>query len=454
MEHFYLTVGDAVCGKIKKVNGVNLAPPINTEGSCASIRKDFEELHVPLVRMHDAPLDNPGLNLVDVNLIFPFNHLDPSDYRNYNFRATDDYLKKCIEGGSGIYYRLGCSIDHSINKYNIDPVTDVEKWVQIVSGIIDHYNYGWGNGFEFDIKYWEIWNEPEGTCHDLHTMWNAPFETFMPFFVDACIALKKRYPQLKFGGPSFVNWIRPECKQLLQYCAERNFAPDFFSFHGYGHFTGKHVWAVTEARNYLDSLGMKDTEIHFNEWRFTPPGLFDSINGDRSTLAEKYEYMRNSAQAATQAVSVMIRFQDAPCDQAYYYTGSGGNFGIFDSSSKKKQKCYYALKAFGDLAFFCPDRLPCTIDGKMAEETFEGFGIVNVLAARGPEFDTVLVSSYQMDEPSKLHFSVGKNRYSYAEIKVIDGEHNLETVTEYNELPESVEIDIPAGSSVFMIVLR
>ena len=28
--------------------------------------------------------------------------------------------------------------------------------------VIKHYNSGWANGYHYNIKYWEIWNEPDG----------------------------------------------------------------------------------------------------------------------------------------------------------------------------------------------------------------------------------------------------------------------------------------------------
>ena len=152
-------------GKIKKVNGGNLAPAIVNEKAGGSIRKEFGELHLPLTRLHDAPLENAGTRLVDVPLIFANFHADPDDPRNYYFKQTDDYLKNCIELGTSIYYRLGTSIEHGIHKYFLDP-PEARQWIEIVSHIIRHYTEGWADGFRYDIRYWEIWNEPECTDRD------------------------------------------------------------------------------------------------------------------------------------------------------------------------------------------------------------------------------------------------------------------------------------------------
>ena len=137
-------------GKIRKLNGGNLAPPINGEMAGRNIRKSFKELNLAFTRLHDAPLDNANCPLVDMSNIFPLFHLDPSDSRNYLFKHTDDYLHNCIvEAETPVFWRLGESIDHSINKYFIAPPSDVDKWIDIASNIIRHYTEGLWNGFHY-----------------------------------------------------------------------------------------------------------------------------------------------------------------------------------------------------------------------------------------------------------------------------------------------------------------
>ena len=67
----------------------------------------LKELDIPKARFHDAVLDNPGIQLIDVSRVFPLFHLDPDDPRNYDFKATDDLLRKVHEAGVEIEYRLG-----------------------------------------------------------------------------------------------------------------------------------------------------------------------------------------------------------------------------------------------------------------------------------------------------------------------------------------------------------
>ena len=152
---------DSAAGPIKELNGGNLAPPLmDEEMPGCDIRESFSRLNIPITRLHDAPLENAGMRVVDIPLIFANFHADANDPRNYYFDQTDDYIRNCVASGTQVYYRLGTSIEHSRNKYFTDPPSDAGKWIDVVSNVIRHYTEGKWNGYRYDIEYWEIWNEP------------------------------------------------------------------------------------------------------------------------------------------------------------------------------------------------------------------------------------------------------------------------------------------------------
>lgn len=134
---------------------------MDEEMPAANIRESFSRLNIPITRLHDAPLENAGMRVVDIPLIFANFHADANDPRNYYFDQTDDYIRNCVESGTQVYYRLGTSIEHSRNKYFTDPPSDAGKWIDVVSNVIRHYTEGKWNGYRYDIEYWEIWNEPD-----------------------------------------------------------------------------------------------------------------------------------------------------------------------------------------------------------------------------------------------------------------------------------------------------
>ena len=111
-----------------------------------------------------------------------------------------NYVKNTFDAGTKVFYRLGASIEHGL-KWGTYPPKDFAKWARICEHIVRHFTEGWADGFNYDIEYWEIWNEPEnGATPETNTMWKGTFEEFMKFYEIASNHLKNKFPNLKIGG--------------------------------------------------------------------------------------------------------------------------------------------------------------------------------------------------------------------------------------------------------------
>ena len=124
-------------------------------------------------RTHDWALINPNERVCDYFHLFPLMHLDAKDPKNYVFGPTDYLLKRTREEvGHDIFYRLGTSIEHSGAKVHFNSLIpeDFDKVAEIFAGTVRHYNCGWADGHRWNIRYWEIWNEPDG----FNNMWCLP----------------------------------------------------------------------------------------------------------------------------------------------------------------------------------------------------------------------------------------------------------------------------------------
>ena len=121
------------------------------------------ETGIPYSRLHDSGSIYPYSHCVDIPAVFPDFDADETKEENYDFTFTDLYLKSLIDAGVKPFYRLGVTIENYVmyKAYNIYPPKDFSKWARICEHIILHYNYGWANGFNYNIEYWEIWNEPD-----------------------------------------------------------------------------------------------------------------------------------------------------------------------------------------------------------------------------------------------------------------------------------------------------
>ena len=84
----------------------------------------MENLHLPIVRTHDAILMDDGVKTVDIHMIFANFRADENNPDNYWFKQTDEYLGRAVKDGVKIFFRLGESIEHGLVKYFVNPPED------------------------------------------------------------------------------------------------------------------------------------------------------------------------------------------------------------------------------------------------------------------------------------------------------------------------------------------
>ena len=367
-------------GIIRRLNGGNLGPQM-TRGNIdhGLAVTEFSELEIPITRLHDSPLGNPGMRLVDTQHIFGNFRADAQNPDNYYFIATDDHLRDIRAAGSEIFFRLGTSIEHTTNNYFAFPPQDYEKWADVCVNIIRHYNEGWNNGFSWNIIYWEIWNEPDRTKQ----MWNSSMEEYCRLYEVTAKKIKARFPNVKVGGPVLA-YVRPgendaNARLFLEYCRSHQVPLDFFSWHRYASDIKEIAVEPTLVRELLDEYGFTETELHLNEWHywvggFSKPAYLDMVNG------------LPGINAAVFATAVISAWQDTPLTMGYHYTVGqlSGAWGAWDAWGERF-KLFYTLKAFAKIAR-CKERVEAVSDDIN----------VQLLAGIGPDGKrSVLISNFK-----------------------------------------------------------
>ena len=334
-------------GDIRAVHGVN-GGTLNF-GETIDLTERWKSLRIPITRLHDC--NWPCGNVVDIHAVFPDFQADPAKPENYDFRRTDDYLAAIVKSGSGIVYRLGESIEHSKRKYHVHPPADAAKWAEVCAGIVRHYNEGWAGGQRYNIKYWEIWNEPENRP----AMWSGSDDDYCRLYVTTAKVLKAHWPDLKVGGPGAgysgevidgrLDKPAPLVAALLAACKRESAPLDFFSWHLY---TDSPVLVLERAkavRAWLDANDFAKTESHLNEWSYLPGNDWGPIIGKDPKVREAWYEALGGPAAAAFTASVLIGFQDSPVDVANFYSGDTGGFGLFNAYGGPK-RTFYAFKAF------------------------------------------------------------------------------------------------------------
>ena len=334
-------------GKIKPMHSTN-------NGAVYKFAKDqritnvhhFLAAGIPYARNHDASFyaTYGGEHCVDVNNIFTNPDADPYDPASYDFDLTDDYCRMIEAGGSKVYYRLGSKIEHWRKKYNTLPPKDFKKWAVICEHIIKHYCYGWANGFNMDIKYWEIWNEPDLDPDDSTNKrcWGGTAKEFYELFNITLTHLKKCFPELKIGGPAMANtnnvtWIRG----LLDSLGETK--PDFFSWHVYADTVENIQGKIRRVRAILDEYGLTECESILNEWNY--------VKGWEGEIWEYSLKTEKSLKGASFIAATMLMSQNEALDNLMYYDARpGGMNGLFKTDMIcETLKGYYPFYMFNSL---------------------------------------------------------------------------------------------------------
>ena len=115
----------------------------------------WESARVGLVRTYDwvsrlDTVDNP-------DSLFPKWSANPGDPANYNFAATDSWVRQVQAIGAEIIFTIASAVPS--NKL---PTSDLAKYEQVVENIVRHYVSGWGSGGFVDaVTRWEFGDQPD-----------------------------------------------------------------------------------------------------------------------------------------------------------------------------------------------------------------------------------------------------------------------------------------------------
>ncbi len=349
-----------ITGKIKPMHGVGQPPFI---GLNFSLFHYLTEANIPVVRLHDVGGAYGGFRFVDIPNIFRDFSADETLPESYDFAFTDKLMEALEKTGCEPFFRLGVTIENQaeIKAYRTTPPADTEKWARISEHIIRHYNEGWANGYHLGIRYFEIWNEPEGWLFGdgpspTGMMWSGSKADYFHLYdvtskhLRACFGDSIRIggyascgvyecendPELEgFKNPkNEFEWRVHFLHDFLRFVGENHCPFDYFSWHVYADLDValRHVHYI---RAVLEKYGFGDVPDILNEWNPTHDIL-----------------LRSTPMAAARVLSYLLAFQKEPTEMLCFYDArlSPSEYGgLFNPDTWRPYLAYYALKAFGDL---------------------------------------------------------------------------------------------------------
>jgi len=404
-------------GILKSLQGVSGAPrpPIKTAMEPTSffdtwapflcytgvdVSEGYKMARIDIVRTHDMPgagdidgryvgemplADGTALDLSTLNseVVFPDMSADPEDPASYNFGPTDDLVQSIVDIGADVIYRIGRTI-----RADSSP-PDPEKYGAIVKHLVMHYNCGWADGFHHNIRYWELWNEPD---YDFDLgFWSGTPEQFYELYAAIAKAVKSVDPMLEVGGPaiSVSNDVQPFREGFMDYVCRNKLPLDFFSWHWYGIDSydpiGFNVIAA-ELRRLLDERGLTDAKLFLDEWN----GGIMLTEADLVSAAGRAAFMTSS----------VLYMQDSPIERSLYYNGYSP-FGADGATPNEVGSAFIALGKLKDT----PLRLALTgtddkgfaavagtsEDGKLTQILISNFQIPDVYLVPRPGGDVISI---------------------------------------------------------------
>ena len=283
-------------GLIKPFAEINCGPlPIQHLENGADLTRQYHETGISMVRTHDF------YGPTDISTIFPDWSADPAQASSYDFSESDQHIARIVDGGFEVLYRLGesASADESLRQ----PPPDFEKWAEVCKHIVMHYNDGWAEGYSYDIRYWEIWNEP-----DLEGFWNGTAVQYYELYRTTARLLKAYDPELKIGGPCTSNVADERyAAKFLEFVVEHELPLDFYSWHNYADSPGELYAHSRGVRSLLDGFGLTACENINTEWNYN--------------ILSPQRDKDNAKNAAFTAAAFAV-FQDAGLDHAFRYRGT------------------------------------------------------------------------------------------------------------------------------------
>ncbi len=412
--------------KFKPLHAVGQPPYTGVDFHMFQYLKDFG---CPFSRLHDVQGVYGGGRWVDIPNLFRDFDADPTDPASYDFTFTDLLMNALVERGIEPFFRLGVTIEnqHYIKSYRIDPPKDFQKWAVICEHIIRHYNEGWADGYHLNIRYWEIWNEPDNSPDPKkNQMWTGTMEAYIELYGVASKHLKKCFPDIKIGGfascgfyaittdPAASNY--PTLKYyldfadaFLEYVRKNDCPMDFFSWHSYGSIpnTLKYAEYITKR---LETYGFAGMEQSLNEWNCEPT-------------------QRGTARHAALTAGMMLALQDSAVGQAMFYDARYGTSiygGMFNPLTAKPFPAYYSFLAYAELYK----------RGIQTDLTLDIPGVYAQAAGSAADGCIVVANTNKEEKELTLELPVGT---SVKECRIIDAERTWETVEFTGVLPgESV----------------
>ena len=283
---------------------------------------------------------------------FPIPKADPALPASYDFAGPTNTLPPIRADRRGIVYRLGESIEHDPSKHLCPSAGGLRPLgPPRASASFGITTKAGPTAFSYDIRYWEIWNEPENRP----AMWSGTDEDYFRLYATAAQAIKKRNSRAEGRRPggrrdaaNCRRRVSPDefCTAFSTMCRNENAAARFL------------LVALLHRRSRDSSCasakrcaaGSTRRAIQKTELISTNGIIFPATTGRRSGAGPRRHARQRGttkwrSRGAAFVACVAVELQDSPVDVANFFHGDSSAFGLFTQHGEPRE-AFYAFLAF------------------------------------------------------------------------------------------------------------
>lgn len=192
--------------------------------------------------------------------------------------------------------------------------SDWQTWEELIYQTVYHFNIE----RKLDIRYWEVWNEP-----NLPAFWSGSLDDYLRLYEITTRAAKRADPSIKIGGPATSsldrslslgaafyeqNWIT----ELARFTQQRQLPLDFVSWHYYDPDPQNFVWNVQQHVDWLREAGFTDE---------TMPALMLTEWNSAGGFTPNYDTAVNAAFA----IAILASLEQTPLSQHFLFEPMDGS---------------------------------------------------------------------------------------------------------------------------------
>jgi len=271
-------------------------------------------------------------NTLTLGGIFPNEGADPDAPSSYVFADIDRHVSAARRAGAEILWQASYDVGRSDRWVGLNlggrPPEDLERWSRVVERCLEHFNNGWGSGFDYAVRNAEFLNEPDGLGGFSGPHAARLFPAFARF-LRLIARYNEKHPTtpVRAVGPgiplSLAEWKQwqPRFAAALDRLRAEKLELPVFSFHTYGADVSPRANAelARAIRGLLDAKGMRGTELWNTEWQ-AGDFLKEHLRVDAARAASATDADRNkfASALAAYAIACKLRWQGVVRGSYYY----------------------------------------------------------------------------------------------------------------------------------------